>query len=351
MTDQPNQEEILAQQDEQIQEEINNPDDDINIFKEEKQLFELTENITFQDLNEEQQKELTEQLNPNLYDLYIYDTDVDPQILEKYEVGEYLYQPTDIYATKLLTDPGRNTRYVILSKEFQQIPNDELVDEYKNIDLSVSGVLNCFKIVNIEYNDEYMQITMIHYNSFEELALKDHITDIEQRAVQMAEDLMQTREYVQTDINLEPINYKIPTAIGINNRESGLKQYTKGQLVFYLSVLSAIFEKYDLEEVFAFTDEYDISNIINIYQNSVDELKNVDIVDNDEYDIEKGRISRAYVNTILNSLELSDKFEPEEIKDKISDDFDEKNPTEQIEEISEILDIPEDKLRDLINLN
>ncbi|WP_303234997.1 hypothetical protein [Methanosphaera cuniculi] len=352
-TQQPIEDEEVVEVEENNQPELDNTpkdEDETNIFQEEKQLFELTEDITFQDLNEEQQDELIEQLNPNLYDLYIYDADIDPQILEKYEVGQYLYQPSDIYTTRLLTDPIRNTRYAILSKEFQQIPDDELVEEYQDIDLSVSGVLNCFKIVSIELDEELMLITLLHYNSFEELVLKDHMTEIEEKASKMADDMIQTHEYIETDINLEPINYKIPTAIGINNRESGLKPYTKGQLIFYLSVLSAIYEKKGLEDVFAFTDEYDIANIINIYQNSVDELKNIDIVDDDEYDLEKLKISQAYVNTIINSLELSEQLEPEELKGRISKNFEKKDAKEQMVEISNILDISEDKLRELINL-
>lgn len=338
---------------EEVKEQDSMDVDNLNIFQQEEALFALTENVTFNMLNEEQQEELLKQLNPELYTTYIYDVDMDPQVLEKYMVGEYLYQPSDLYATKLLTNPKKNLRYFIISKEFQPIPDDELIDEYKGIELGVSGVLNCFKIVDIseDKDSETIQVTLLHFNSFEELAIKNSTIDVEKKAIEMGKDLAKTKKYVDVDIDLEKINYKISTAIGINNRESGLKSFTKGQIMFYLQVLSAIYENYDLETVFAFTDEYDITNIINIYQNSVEELRDIQIVDDQDYLDQKQQIINAYITTILNSLELSENLNPEEIKSELSEDFDKKNATEQLEEISEILDIPEDKLRDLINPN
>ncbi len=335
-----------------MSEETNNDDENIsqeqNIFSEEKDLFELTKNIDYTQLNKAQQTELKKQLNPSSYETYIYDMDIDPQITEKYEVGEYLYQPTDIYTTQLITKPTKNVRYLIFSKEFQKISDEELIPEYQNIDLSVTGVLSCFKIIDISKKDELTQITLLHYNSFEEILIKHHKTEIEEKAIKISKEILEKEEYVNRYIDLEEINYKITTAIGINNREAKLKPFTKDQIIFYLDVLSELLNKYNLDDIFEFTDEYDIVNIINIYQKSIDELGNID-VNKDEYLEEKEEIIKAYKKTIINSLELSDNLKETEIKTEISEDFENKDSEEQLKEISEILNIPQEKLEKIIN--
>ena len=160
---------------------VNVHDGDVrNIFREEAELFEFTHDLDFNNLNNEQQDELNEQLNPDLYNTYIYDADIDPLVLKEYNVGDYLYQPTDIYTTGLLTDPEKNTRYLIISRDFRQIPDDELAEQYRNIKLALSGVLNCFKIVDITKKGDTTHITLLHLNVFEKLAIEDHKTDIEQ---------------------------------------------------------------------------------------------------------------------------------------------------------------------------
>lgn len=145
---------------------------DENIFKDEKQLFELTDDIDFTQLNKKQQRELKDQISPKNYNLFVYDTHMDDEIFETYMVGSYLHNPCDVYGVGCLTNQLKNTRFYILSKEFQEIPKEHLVDEHKNMNLAVSGILNCFKILDItKTEDDKRQLLLLHYNSFEELAL------------------------------------------------------------------------------------------------------------------------------------------------------------------------------------
>ncbi|MCI5867623.1 MAG: hypothetical protein SOZ23_04825 [Methanosphaera sp.] len=317
---------------------------DENIFKDEKQLFELTDDIDFTQLNKKQQRELKDQISPKNYNLFVYDTHMDDEIFETYMVGSYLYNPCDVYGVGCLTNQLKNTRFYILSKEFQEIPKEHLVDEHKNMNLAVSGILNCFKILDItKTEDDKRQLLLLHYNSFEELALNHKKTPIEKKAQSILDEKLQTLPKVDDEIDLDELNYKITTAIGINKTESGYELFSKDQIIFYLEVLSEIVEKYDIDMVFEFTDKYDIGYIINVYENSIEDIK-----DDENYKENKEKIIKTYINTILNSLEVSENLGNNETMG-IFDDFDVKSDSEKLKEVSDMLDIDEDKLKELID--
>lgn len=317
---------------------------DENIFKDEKQLFELTEDVDFTQLNKKQQRELKEQISPKNYNLFVYDTHIDDEILEIYEEGSYLYNPTDVYAIGCVTNQLKNTRFYILSKEFQKIPKEHLVDEHKNMNLAVSGILNCFKILEItKTEDDKTQILLLHFNSFEELALKHKKTLIEKKSQKVFDEKLQQLPKIDDEIDLDELNYKITTAIGVNKTQQGYELFSKDQILFYLEVLSQIVEKYDIDMVFEFTDKYDIGYIINVYENSIEDIK-----DDENYKENKEKIIKTYINTILNSLEVSENLANNETIG-ISDDFDAKSDSEKLKEVIGVLDIDEDKLKDLID--
>ena len=46
-------------------------------------------------------EEFEEHLNPALYNTYIFDTDLAKEVRDKYEVGQALYQPIEVYASLL----------------------------------------------------------------------------------------------------------------------------------------------------------------------------------------------------------------------------------------------------------
>ena len=97
-------------------------------------------------------EEFEEHLNPALYNAYIFDTDLAKEVRDKYEVGQALYQPIEVYASPVVTKPSKNTRYVIYSQGFVEIESEYIDDEYlelyTDLKLSVNNTLDCFKVVS-----------------------------------------------------------------------------------------------------------------------------------------------------------------------------------------------------------
>lgn len=322
-----------------------------NIFREEKKLFELTEKTTYTKLTKKQQNELKEQLNPQKYHVFIYDTNLPEKIIKQYYVQQKLYQPTEIYTTTKITKPTKNVRYIIFSKEFQEINERETQTPYKNMNLAMSGILNCFKVTDIIKKENITYITLLHYNSFEELIIKHHKTEIENKSVKKTEEII-NKKYSTIAVNLDEINYKITKGIGINNHSDELKPYLKDHVIFLLDVLSDLLDTYDMNKVLEFISHYDVTYIINVYQNSINELKKIKVNEYTDFNEEKEKITNAYKNTILNSIKISENFkEDNTIKTNLSENYHELETDEKIDEISEILNIPQKKIEELINLN
>ena len=127
-------------------------------------------------------EEFEEHLNPALYNAYIFDTDLAKEVRDKYEVGQALYQPIEVYASPVVTKPSKNTRYVIYSQGFVEIESEYIDDEYlelyTDLKLSVNNTLDCFKVVDIRENEKLKQITIVEYSPVEENYLMSNKTEI-----------------------------------------------------------------------------------------------------------------------------------------------------------------------------
>ena len=75
---------------------------------------------------------------------------LNKDVINNYKIHQKLYQPTEIYLTDALTKPLKNTRYLIYSKEFQEIPKENLACVYQDMKIFTLGIINCFKIINIK---------------------------------------------------------------------------------------------------------------------------------------------------------------------------------------------------------
>lgn len=331
-----------------VEEERNNNKE--NIFKEEKKLFELTENTTYTKLTKKQQSELKKQLNPEKYHIFVYDTNLTEKIIKQYYVQQKLYQPTEIYTTTKITKPTKNVRYIIFSKEFQEINEKEIQPPYENMNLAISGILNCFKVIDIIKKENITYIALLHYNSFEELIIKHHKTEIEDKSVKETEKII-NKEYPTINVDLDEINYKITKGIGINNHSDELKPYLKDHVIFLLDVLSDLLDTYDMNKVLEFISHYDVTRIINVYQNSINELKKMKVGEDVDFNEEKEKITNAYKNTILNSIKISENLKEDSIKTNLSENYHDLEIDEKIDEISEILNMPQKKIEELIDLN
>lgn len=320
-----------------------------NIFLEEENLFKLTDEIDYTTLSKGQQKELKEQLNPTLYHPYVYDVDLEEEVINHYHVGQLLYQPTNLYTTSRITKPEKNVRYLIYSKEFQELPGKQLQLHYRNKQVAVSGILNCFKVIDITVKDNITQITLLHYNSFEELAIQHHKTSIEEKISKRAPAILE-EEYPEDDIDLKKLNYKLDAGIGLKSYRDRVKPFNKDHIIFLLEVLSEIHNHYPLKKVVEFTETYDIIDLINNYQQSLDNMKKMKVSQDTSYEEEQQKITDNYKNKIINSMKISENLK-ENTLGQLSENHENLSNSEKIDEVSEVLNIPQEKLEKLLKIN
>ena len=231
-----------------------------NTFEVQKELF-----INGSDF-EVSDEEFEEHLNPALYNAYIFDTDLAKEVRDKYEVGQALYQPIEVYASPVVTKPSKNTRYVIYSQGFVEIESEYIDDEYlelyTDLKLSVNNTLDCFKVVDIRENEKLKQITLVEYSPVEENYLMSNKTEIEQRAIKEAEELFNNQD------NGESLEFFDPRgnsnkAIGIN--ETTLEFFTKEDLTFLAEFLSSFCDHFGLEESLNLMEMYDLILTLEAY--------------------------------------------------------------------------------------
>ena len=171
-------------------------------------------------------EEFEEHLNPALYNAYIFDTDLAKEVRDKYEVGQALYQPIEVYASPVVTKPSKNTRYVIYSQGFVEIESEYIDDEY----------LELYTDLKLSVNNTFKQIILVEYSPVEENYLMSNKTEIEERAIKEAEELFSNQD------NGESLEFFDPRgnsnkAIGIN--ETTLEFFTKEDLTFLAEFLSS----------------------------------------------------------------------------------------------------------------
>lgn len=320
-----------------------------NIFLEEENLFKLTDEIDYTTLSKGQQKKLKEQLNPTLYHQYVYDVDLEKPVINHYHVGQLLYQSNNLYTTSRITKPEKNVRYLIYSKEFQELPDKQLLLHYRNKQVAVSGIFNCFKVIYITVKNNITQITLLHYNSFEELAIQHHTTSIEEKISKRAPAILE-EEYPGEDIDLKKLNYKLNAGIGLNSYKDRVKPFNKDHIIFLLEVLSEIHNHYPLEKVVEFTEMYYIIDLINNYQQSLDNMKKMKVSQDTSYKEEQQKITDNYKNKIINSMKISENLK-ENTLGQISENLENLSNSEKIDEVSEVLNIPQEKLEKLIKMN
>lgn len=306
-----------------------------DVFIAEKELFEITQEVKYTELEKSQQKEFKENLNPKNYKKYVFDVDLSKDIVSCYNIEQKLYHPTDIYVTSCITKPLKNTRYLIYSKEFEEIPDEELLPIYQNKKIATSGIMNCFKIIDITTINDKTQIALLHYVSFEEIAIDHHKTEIEEKIKKESKNIFEesfNKKSLKID---EKLNYKIETGIGINKNKTQLKPFTKDQLIYLLELYGEITEKFNIKKIYELLEKYDITSILNVYQNSVDEIKKMPATENTDFDKEKEKITQACIDSVINTLIISQELE--------SGKYD-------MDEISKVLNIPKDQLDEMIDL-
>lgn len=304
------------------------------IFTAEKELFEITQMIDYTQLEKNQQKELKDNLNRGYYKKFIYDVNLNKDVINNYKIHQKLYQPTEIYLTDALTKPLKNTRYLIYSKEFQEIPKGNLACVYQDMKIFTLGIINCFKIINIKTQKNMTQITLLHYNIFEELLLNHQKTKIEKKIEKESEKPIETS--TDNSTNDFQLNYKIETGIGLYENKNKIEHYTKDQVIYILKLYIEILEKFNVEKIYEILEKYNVSSLIKVYENSINHLKKMSVDENTDYKQMEENVTNACIDTVINTLEISKNLES--------------NVYEK-EDISSILAISEDKLDEIIDLN
>ena len=166
------------------------------------------------------------------------------------------------------------------------------------------------------------QITLLHYNIFEELLLNHQKTKIEKKIEKESEKPIETS--TDNSTNDFQLNYKIETGIGLYENKNKIEHYTKDQVIYILKLYIEILEKYN------------VSSLIKVYENSINHLKKMSVDENTDYKQMEENVTNACIDTVINTLEISKNLES--------------NVYEK-EDISSILAISEDKLDEIIDLN
>ena len=264
-------------------EELLNEMNITNPFEFQKELFENGDSF---EINVE---EFKENLNPSLYNAYFFDTDLAKEVKDKYEVGQELYQPIEIYASPVLTKPLKNTRYVIYSQAFFEIDkeyiDDDYIELYTDLKLSVNNTLDSFKVVDIRENENLKQIALVEFSPVEEDHMMNNKTEIEQRAIKEAEEFFNNCDEGKSIEFFDPRGNS-NKAIGIN--ETSLEFFTKEDLIFLAEFLSSICDHYGIEEVMSLMEMYDLVLTLEAYRQFLKENEGEDPQEIREIFIEMG---------------------------------------------------------------
>ena len=159
-----------------------------------------------------------------------------------------------------------------------------------------------------------------------------------------------TRAKWDSDIDLKKLNYKLNAGIGLKSYRDRVKPFNKDHIIFLLEVLSEIHNHYPLEKVVEFTEMYDIIDLINNYQQSLDNMKKMKVSQDTSYEEEQQKITDNYKNKIINSMKISENLK-ENTLGQLSENHENLSNSEKIDEVSEVLNIPQEKLEKLLKIN
>ncbi|MBE6493457.1 MAG: hypothetical protein E7Z84_02460 [Methanosphaera stadtmanae] len=277
-----------------------------NIFGEEKKLFELSKEYVFQDLTKSEQKRLEKEIKPSQYKVYIYDLDLNQDIIEYYKVNENIYQPTTLNFSSKITNLNKNTRFLVFSKIITEIPDNTIIDEeYKGIGLAQTGFMNCFKVIDISIRDDKTQIALLHYSSLEELILSSRKTEIESKSVIKAHDLikMLSEDDGNSQIHL---NESIKCGIGLREYGESYKFYSKDEIIFLLDLLSDMAKTRGVNDTFEFLIQYSVEDILNDYSKLIEQIES----ENLEIDEKDTKINN-FKDKIIGGLEFLSNLDDE----------------------------------------
>ena len=282
-----------------------------NIFGEEKKLFELSKEYVFQDLTKSEQKRLEKEIKPNKYKSYVYDVNLPEKVIENYEVNKNIYQPTSLNFTSKITNLSKNTRFLVFSKIITEVPENVIVDDnYKNIGLSQTGFMNCFRIIDISKSDDKTQIALLHYSSLEELILASRRTEIEIKSVKKAHDLLKMLFDDCSDSQIQ-LNEDLDSGIGLRIYNERYKFYSKDEIIFLLDLLSDMAKTRGVNNTFEFLMQYSVKDIINDYDKLIEEINS----ENLEVDEQDSKINN-FKDKIIGGLEFLSNLD-DESTDKI----------------------------------
>lgn len=95
---------------------------------------------------------------------------------------------------------------------------------------------------------------------------------------------------------------------------------------------------------------YDIIDLINNYQQSLDNMKKMKVSQDTSYEEEQQKITDNYKNKIINSMKISENLK-ENTLGQLSENHENLSNSEKIDEVSEVLNIPQEKLEKLLKIN
>lgn len=206
------------------------------------------------------------------YKMYSCDKNITPEIANKYEVGQVLYQPNFAYVTSSTEGINKNYRFLVFSPDIAKISEEEYPFNLEST-LSRTQIAEAFKVIDIYKKDGKTQISLLNYPIIAESLFKNDKTVIEKKLIKKA------HESFDNSLKLKPLsdldNYRIvlDDPIGIREYYGEYKFYTETDIMNYLLIISDIYDKLGEIGVSTFINEEDTKAIINNFQEDIDELE------------------------------------------------------------------------------
>lgn len=247
------------------------------------------------------------------YDAYVHDADLDEEVFNRYEVGQLLYHPTELFFTSDIKGMHKKYRFLVFSNYIKDLSDTpEAIDEMKSINLCRSNLVESFKIIDIYGRKGKIQISLINYPPASEILFKNHVSKIE------ADLIKKARRSFEKSLNKEPIpelygrwGTLFDEPIGIREFNYRWRFYSRRSMLAFLDILEMVKQAYGLEDTFDFIHRNDMSELINVYDENVDEILKVNANASKE-EIQKEIDECVYdlANIVKEGIQVSQKLGP-----------------------------------------